>query len=73
MLCLPVKVVREEGVALLDQAVPVQQLLVGLMLIPLRCSHPVTACGPKLAPVLQVREAASMRTSGVDYRQYNTN
>lgn len=70
MLCLPIKVVREEGVALLYQTVPVQQLLIGLMLIPLPCSHPVTAVGPELSPVLEGRQLL-VCAHLVDYWQYN--
>lgn len=51
---LPVEIMRMEAVSLLYQAVPVQQLLVCLVLVPhWRCSgrHAIAIAGPKLPPV----------------------
>lgn len=49
VLCVPIKVMREEPVALLYEAVPVQQLLVRLVFVPRRRgSHVVTTSRPKL-------------------------
>jgi len=53
----PVEVVREEAVALLNDAVPVQQLLVRLALVPLRCSgrHAVTTFRTEASTLLHGR------------------
>ncbi len=49
-VCVPVKIMREEAVTVLYQAVPVQQLLIRLVLVP-RCSgrHVVTTFRNKAA------------------------
>lgn len=52
-MCVPIKVMREEAVALLDEAVPVKQLLVRLVLVPRPGGrHVVPISRSNLFPVL---------------------
>lgn len=66
-VCVPIKVVREEAVALLDQTVPVEQLLIRLVLIPHWCCsgrHAVTTFVEKLPPVSAANTLVSLCAPG---------
>lgn len=54
--CVPIKVMREKPVAVLNETIPVQQLLVGLLLIPHRMGrHVFTITRSRLTPVFQMK------------------
>lgn len=64
-VCRPVKVMRVEPVALLNEAVPVQQLLIRLSLIPRRRGrHVVTTSRSKPRAVSQGYPSVSQYTTG---------